>query len=124
MIQGVHHACVHLFILCSYDIWLANRRGNKYSHKHLQLKSSSESYWDFCMDQTALLDIPALVNYVLQETGYSNLTYLGFSQGNAEGMAALSLNRSLNDKINLMICLAPMTKPHSNTFVALTIDHL
>ena len=73
-----------------------------------------ESYWDFSIDQTALLDTPALVNYVLQETGYSNLTYLGFSQGNAEGMAALSLNRPLNDKINLMICLAPMTKPRSN----------
>lgn len=72
-----------------------------------------ESYWDFSIDQTALLDTPALVNYVLQETGYSNLTYLGFSQGNAEGMAALSLNRPLNDKINLMICLAPMTKPRS-----------
>ena len=105
-----------------YDVWLANRRGNKYSHKHLQLKSNSDAYWDFSFDQTALLDVPCLVEYVLKETGYSNLTYLGFSQGNAEGMAALSLSRSLNDRINLLISLAPMTKPKGNAlFVPSTI---
>lgn len=93
---------------------MANRRGNKYSNKHLKLKSTSDAYWDFGMDETALLDLPCLIDYILTEGcngAFASLTLLGFSQGVAESLAALSLHRSLNRKVNLMICLSPMTKP-------------
>ncbi|KAK5670802.1 hypothetical protein BDV3_005007 [Batrachochytrium dendrobatidis] len=95
-----------------YDVWLGNTRGNKYSCKHTSFKPNGERFWDFSMDQLALCDLPDSIEYILQVTGVSSLTYIGFSQGTAQGFAALSLSTKLNSQINLFIALAPATKPH------------
>jgi lysosomal acid lipase/cholesteryl ester hydrolase len=54
------------FILAEqgYDVWLGNNRGNKYSHKHLQYKPHAENFWDFSMDEIALIDIPTMINVI------------------------------------------------------------
>lgn len=49
--------------------------------------------------------------YILKETGMSSLSYVGFSQGTAQMFAALSLNKLLNNQVNLFIALAPATRP-------------
>jgi lysosomal acid lipase/cholesteryl ester hydrolase len=63
------------------------------------------------MDQIASFDLPDAVDYILKVTGVPSLSYIGFSQGSAQGFAGLSLNSELNKKINLFIALAPATKP-------------
>lgn len=107
-----------------YDVWLGililllgNTRGNKYSCKHRSLKPSMESFWDFSMDELARHDLPdavdvfhVLIKYILKVTGAPSLSYVGFSQGSAQGFASLSVNFDLNKKINLFIALSPATK--------------
>ncbi|KAI9106247.1 Alpha/Beta hydrolase protein [Phlyctochytrium arcticum] len=94
-----------------YDVWLGNTRGNKYSCKHRSLKPTEETFWDFSMDHLALYDLPDAVDYIIKVTGAPSLTYIGFSQGTAQGFSALSINARLNKRINLFIALAPAAKP-------------
>jgi lysosomal acid lipase/cholesteryl ester hydrolase len=94
-----------------YDVWLANARGSKYSQKHAHLSSSQNEYWKFSIDQYAQFDVPAVVDYVLEQTGASSVSYIGFSQGSAQIFAALSLSEELNYKINHVFALAPAMKP-------------
>ncbi|KAJ3164652.1 cholesterol esterase [Irineochytrium annulatum] len=94
-----------------YDVWLGNTRGNKYSCKHRSFKPTEEAFWDFSIDHLALHDLPDAVSYILKVTGAPTLSYIGFSQGTAQGFSALSMNRRLNRQINLFIAMAPVSKP-------------
>ena len=58
-----------------------------------------------------MYDLPNSVDYILRVTDQSSLSYIGFSQGTAQGFAALSLRAEVNQKVNLFIALAPVTKP-------------
>lgn len=94
-----------------FDVWMGNNRGNKYSTKHIHLKQDASEFWDFSIDEFARYDIPNSIDYVLDYTGAKDLTYIGFSQGSAQAFAALSINPSLNKKVNLVIALAPAMTP-------------
>lgn len=100
-----------------YDVWLGNNRGNRYCNIHAKFKTSDAQFWDFSLDEMALYDVPTIVDYILQETGFPSLTYIGFSQGTTQCFAALSTNKNLNSKINHFIALAGTTKPNSNEFI-------
>ena len=50
-------------------------------------------------------------NMQLKVTSSPSLSYIGFSQGTAQGFSALSMSRKLNKQVNLFIALAPATKP-------------
>jgi lysosomal acid lipase/cholesteryl ester hydrolase len=99
-----------------FDVWLGNTRGNKYSCKHRKFKPSEEIFWDFSMDQFAHFDLPDSIDYILNLTGVTSLSFIGFSQGSAIGFSALSLNSELNRKVNLFVALAPATKPLGSTY--------
>ncbi|KAL0077059.1 Alpha/Beta hydrolase protein [Phycomyces blakesleeanus] len=94
-----------------YDVWLGNARGNKYSQNHLKLNPRHQQFWEFSINEFAMIDLPDVVDYILKITGAPNLTYIGFSQGTAQAFAGLSVNPKLNQKINLFIALAPATAP-------------
>ncbi|KAI8901794.1 Alpha/Beta hydrolase protein [Globomyces pollinis-pini] len=98
-----------------FDVWLANTRGSKYSYGHddldLSVKKDRQRYWNYSIDEMALFDVPAVVDFILEMTGHCKISYIGFSQGSAKAFAALSLSEELNHKINRMIGLAPAMKP-------------
>lgn len=94
-----------------YDVWLGNNRGNKYSRKHLYLSSKDKKFWDYSLDEFAMFDIPNSIDYILDITKEKKITYIGFSQGSAQGLASISLNNQLNDKIELFIGLSPAMIP-------------
>ncbi|KAI7863697.1 Alpha/Beta hydrolase protein [Spinellus fusiger] len=94
-----------------YDVWLSNARGNKYSQTHLRLNPKHQDFWEFSINEFAMIDLPDVVDHILQITGAPDLTYIGFSQGTAQAFAGLSVNPQLNKKINLFIALAPATTP-------------
>lgn len=98
---------------------LGNNRGNKYSKKSIHHPSNSAKFWDFSIDDFAFHDIPDSINYILDTTGQSSLSYIGFSQGTAQAFATLSIHPKLNDKIDVFIALAPAMSPAglSNTVV-------
>lgn len=94
-----------------YDVWLANRRGTKYSQKHVIFKPHEERFWDFSMDEMIMHDVPAQVEYILGLVGHKTITLMGFSQGTAESFGALSFSRKLNRRVNCMVGLSATCKP-------------
>ena len=94
-----------------YDVWLANRRGCKYSQKHTLYKPDNVKFWDFSMDETIIHDVPAQIEYVLGVTGNKSLTLMGFSQGAAEIFGALSVNRRLEKRVDCVVAFSATAKP-------------
>lgn len=112
MIHREKHKNLPMFLhALGYEVWLGNRRGNKYCAKHSRLRTRDAAFWDYSIDEVALHDIPCMVDYILRTSSIKKCIVMGFSQGSAEIFAALSLNASLNDKIALVVGLAAMTRP-------------
>lgn len=101
------------FRLCElgYDVYLGNNRGNKYSCKHAHLLPSDKEFWNFSIDEFALYDIPANINYILDLKGVSSLIYVGFSQGTSQILSSISINHDLNEKISKLVLISPATTP-------------
>uniref|UniRef100_A0A2C9UUE5 Lipase n=1 Tax=Manihot esculenta TaxID=3983 RepID=A0A2C9UUE5_MANES len=70
------------FILADngYDVWIANTRGSRFSRGHTSLTPYDPAYWDWTWDELAAHDLPAMFQYVHQQTGqklhYGTLTAL------------------------------------------------
>jgi len=55
-------------------------------------------------------DLPAIINFILKETGREKLSYIGHSQGTAQLFAAMSLNMEYyQNRINCFLALGPVT---------------
>ncbi|KAM8730225.1 gastric triacylglycerol lipase isoform 1-T2 [Acanthopagrus schlegelii] len=92
----------------SYDVWLANSRGNTWSRKHRTLTPDQDDFWSFSHDELALKDLPAVVDYILKVTGQEQIYYVGHSQGTTIAFIAFSMLPELASKIKLFIGLAPV----------------
>ena len=60
-------------------------------------------------DEIANIDLPDQLNYVLALTGQPTLSYVGHSQGTLTFFVAMERHPELNNKINQMFALAPVT---------------
>ncbi len=95
-----------------YDVWLGNRRGNKYSQKHRIYKPHEEKFWDYSMDETIYHDLPSFVDHILTHAPrHEKVSLVGFSQGTAEALAALSISSRLEEKIACLVALSATAKP-------------
>ncbi|XP_075731046.1 gastric triacylglycerol lipase-like [Rhipicephalus microplus] len=95
-----------------YDVWLGNLRGSTLSRKHVKISpDNNASFWDFTFDQMIEYDVPAMIDYVLRETGCSRLGYIGHSQGSLIMFGLLSSVPAYNEKVGLFVALAPVTTP-------------
>ena len=61
-------------------------------------------------DHIGQIDVPAQLNYILELTKQSTLSYVGHSQGTLTFFIAMETHPELNSKINQMFALAPATK--------------
>lgn len=100
------------FVLANlgYDVWLGNWRGNRYATKHKKFSSKSAEFWDFTIDDLVDHDLPALLDFVLKNTGKETLGYVGMSQGSNAMFGLLATKPEYNDKIKPFIALAPALK--------------
>ncbi len=101
----------HVLLHAGYDVFISNRRGNKYSCKHTHLSSQDPAFWSFSLDEPACRDLPAVIDFVRELTDFNRVSLIGFSQGAAEYLASLSMVKGLERKVNIAILLAPTTKP-------------
>jgi len=99
----------------TYDVWLLNWRGSKYSMRHQKWSPKQPKFWDFCLDDCVNKDLPAFIDYILEKTGKSTLSYIGLSQGSVAMFGLLSTQPDYNNKIKPFIALAPAVKV-SNAF--------
>ncbi|RLN11399.1 triacylglycerol lipase 2-like isoform X1 [Panicum miliaceum] len=69
------------FILADagFDVWIANCRGTKSSRKHTTLKPEDPAFWDFTWDELAAYDLPAVLQFVYNQTGGKKVHYVGHS---------------------------------------------
>ncbi|XP_032798561.2 lipase member N isoform X1 [Daphnia magna] len=93
----------------SYDVWLGNFRGNRYSRRHVQLSPKQSKFWQFSWDEIGNFDIPAIINHILTLTGLPTMSYIGHSLGCGVFFIAMVKHPELNAKIDTMVALAPLS---------------
>ena len=86
------------------------QKQHTYSKKHSTIDPKSSRFWDFSFDEHAKYDFPAMIDYVLNTTGQSQLFYVGYSQGSMMAFAGLSQNPQLQSKIKMFFGLAPVSR--------------
>ncbi|KPI94007.1 Lipase 3, partial [Papilio xuthus] len=91
-----------------YDVWMGNARGNTYSRHHVSTKPTQSSFWQFSWHEIGHYDLPAMIDYVLKETGVDKVQYIGFSQGTTAFWVMASTRPEYNNKISAMHALAPI----------------
>ncbi|KAJ8952377.1 hypothetical protein NQ318_014468 [Aromia moschata] len=92
-----------------YDVWLGNNRGNTWSRNHTTLDPEvDKEFWDYSFHEFGVYDGPAIIDYILNETGNEKVTYVGHSEGTTQFFIMGSMRPDYNDKINLMVALAPV----------------
>ncbi|KAF7831729.1 triacylglycerol lipase 2-like [Senna tora] len=89
-----------------FDVWLANTRGTKYSHKHTSLAPNDSAYWDWSWDELVAYDLPSTFQYVHQQTR-QKLHYIGHSQGTLIALAAFS-KYQLSNMLRSAALLSPI----------------
>ncbi len=105
------------FILANkdYDVWLGNNRGNKYSRSHVKFDPDTDKqFWDFSLHEMGTLDVPAMIDFILQETGRKQISYIGHSQGTAQLFAAMTLDPDyFSQRLNCFLAFGPVTNLHN-----------
>jgi len=97
------------FILADagFDVWMGNNRGNTYSNSNIYYSTSQSEFWDFSWDEMANIDLPNMIDYVLNQTGESQLFYVGHSEGTIQAFSGFE-NSTVAAKVKLFVALAPI----------------
>lgn len=114
-----------------YDVWMVNARGNDYSEGHLKYSRDTpgedrRNYWNFSWHEIGMRDLPASIDYILRHTNYPKLHYIGHSQGVTTFLVMASEKPEYNEKISLMVALAPPVYMghNKNDIIKITISFL
>ncbi|XP_043497848.1 lipase 3-like [Polistes fuscatus] len=108
VLLGPQKALAYTLCQAGYDVWLANARGNAYSKKHKIYTPKNREFWDFSYHEVGYYDIPAIIDYVLEKTAHSVLSYIGYSQGTTAFYVMGSERPEYNAKVKVMVSLAPI----------------
>lgn len=113
VLSNPQNALAYALVDAGYDVWLGNCRGNTYSRNHTHLnpdgrRRERQRFWSFSWHEIALHDLPAMIDYVLDQTRWKQLHYIGHSQGTTAFFILCSERPEYNRKILLMNALAPV----------------
>ncbi|XP_003739073.1 gastric triacylglycerol lipase [Galendromus occidentalis] len=104
-IANLPHQSVGFFLAdMGYDVWLGNFRGTRYGSMS---NSTHPNIYNATLDDQALLDTPAMIDAVLNETGFKDLHVVAHSKGATGLLATLSDLPEYNSKVRLFSALAP-----------------
>ncbi|KAG5865621.1 hypothetical protein JTB14_010371 [Gonioctena quinquepunctata] len=91
-----------------YDVWLINMRGNTYSRNHTTLNPDTDAeFWDFTWHEMGTVDIPTVIDYILEQTGADGVYFVGYSQGSTVFFVMASIDPEYNGKVKVHVGLAP-----------------
>ncbi|XP_048512118.1 lipase 3-like [Athalia rosae] len=108
VLMGPQKDFAFLLADAGYDVWLGNFRGNTYSRSHTVLSPEDPNFWQFSFHEMGYYDLPAMWDYVLEQTGQKTLMYVGHSMGTTAGFILLSLRPEYNKRVKLFVGFAPV----------------
>ncbi|KAK2588910.1 hypothetical protein KPH14_001768 [Odynerus spinipes] len=108
VILGPENSLAFLLADHGFDVWLGNIRGNTYGQLNIKFSMSDKEFWQFSFHEHAIYDLPPLIDYVLDYTQSKKLTYIGYSMGTTMSYILLSTKPNYNEKLHLVISLAPV----------------
>lgn len=115
VLMGPNKSLAYLLADLGYDVWMGNARGNRYSRNHTRWNPNGDyqnrkQFWNFSWNEIGLIDVPAMIDYVLENnTDFTNIHYIGYSQGTTAFFVMASERPEYNEKILMMNALAPIT---------------
>lgn len=113
MENGTDDQNLHFYLANNnYDVWLLESRATNDRVMHrLPLKNearASKSFWDFSLDEQALIDLPLQIDFVLQKTNAKKGAYISYSQSTTLMFALLSMRPEYSEKLLCFIAMAPV----------------
>lgn len=105
---GPNKALPYLLSNAGYDIWLGNARGTYHSRKNVRLSVDKDKapFFDYSWHEIGYYDLPAMIDYILNNTGEKSLNYVGHSQGTTSFFVMCSERPEYNKKIKLMVAMS------------------
>ena len=96
-----------------YDVWMGNFRGNVFSLGHTHLSHKTNDFWYFSWDQHGIVDLPAMIHYVMKSTKVKTIRYIGHSMGTTSLFVMLNEFPEMNNIIDYCVAMAPVAQiPH------------
>lgn len=91
-----------------YDVWLGNNRCG-FEPEHSLLTYGDPRMWAWNIRQMGVMDLPAFISRVLEETGFEQLGLVCHSQGTTQTLVALAKEQrpEIGEKISVFCALAP-----------------
>lgn len=108
----LENSCLALFLSNNnYDVWLLEARGSTPQSSHHMIKSIElqwDKYWNFRLDEQALYDLPAQIQFILDVTGEEKIAYVGYSQSTLFMFALLSEKPEFKNKLSVFVAVSPV----------------
>ncbi len=103
-----------------YDVWMPNLRGNTHSRRHRSLdpapfSPTAADFWDFGMEEGALTDYPAAVDYVSRATGRRSMHFAGYSMGTTQILMLLAERPEFNARFRSAHLMGPVANAGNAT---------
>jgi len=110
MENGTDDKGLHFYISNNnYDVWLFDGRATTSKvMRRLSDGGNKKSFWDFSLDEQALMDLPTQIEFVLKKTGAPKVAYIAYSQSTTLMFALLSMRPDFSSKLATFIALAPV----------------
>ncbi|XP_075530048.1 lipase member M-like [Dermacentor variabilis] len=98
------------FILADrgYDVWAMNTREIAFRSHNKNMSQKHDRYWQWSFDEIGRYDIAAVIDFVLNATGSTRVSLLGYSQGVLSSLVLFSTRPEYNDKVDILIGYAPV----------------
>lgn len=95
----------------NFDVYMFDGRGVNDHSRNLSAQINpveADKFWDFGLDDQALVDVPNLMNFVLTRTAANKLVYVGYSESTFFMFALMTQRPETADKVAAFIALAPV----------------
>lgn len=90
-----------------HDVFLLDQRACYFSANNTLFSYDQPEYWNWSLDELALVDLPATIEHIRFMTGRKQIAYIAHSQGTMAMFMLMSREQKYNNIIRPFIALAP-----------------
>lgn len=108
----------------NFDVWLFESRGASSANRDLSVHISpgqANRFWNFSLDEQSLIDLPTVIDFVLNKTRASKVIEFGYSASTFYTLAMLSERPEYGDKLATAVLMAPFAYMSHSTGLTLPV---